>query len=447
MKQSIKISFLFTAFLVIAVMSSANAQKVITIQEAIDLTLQNNLQIKQAEFSERLNEVSLAQSKAALYPNLNANINQNLGWGRNQVASGLFQNTQNYNLNAGVNSSIDVFNGFTKVNQIKQNKALISSGKTNTEKVKNDLTLSVITAYMQILFNKDFLIAAKQQLVVAKQQLNQQQQLVDVGNKTLADVSQAKSQMANAELNITDAENALSISYLNLAQLMEMPSASVFEIQAPIIDSFKNPSVKYNAEEVYQTALTVFPDVKLAGLNTKVAEYDVAIAKGNLFPRLSFSGSYGTSYFYSENPLITNANFEEQLKDNISKGIGLSLNIPIFNGLQAKSNVKRAQINLLQTQTRDQLTKNNLNKVIYQAVADLRAAESRYKSTTNAFEAQKDAFYVIDQRYGVGLTNSLEQSTALTNRNKAEIDNIQAKYDLLFKAKVIDYYLGKQIAF
>ena len=101
----------------------------------------------------------------------------------------------------------------------------------------------------------------------------------------------------------------------------------------------------------------------------------------------------------------------------------------------------------MQTETQEQLAKNNLNKIIYQAVADLKAAESRYESTGNAFTAQKDAYYAIEQRYGVGLVNSLDYSTAQTNRNKAEIDFIQAKYDLIFRAKVIDYYLGKQITF
>ncbi|GAB1463955.1 TolC family protein [Pedobacter sp.] len=450
MKQSSKISFLYAALSALSlsvVGFTAAAQEVITIQQAIENTLKNNLQVKQAQFSESLNDVNLQQSKASLYPSLNASVNQNLGWGRNQVASGLFQNTQNYNLNAGVSTGIDIFNGFSKINQIKQNKALLEAGKTNTEKIKNDLTLSVITSYMQILFNKDFLTAARQQLEVAKQVLNQQQQLLEAGNKTLADVSQSKSQVATAELNVTDAENALSISYLTLAQLMDIPSATVYQVQAPLLESFGQTLAKYNAEEVYQAALKQFPDIRLSSANTRAAELGVEVAKGNLFPRLSLSGSYGTSYFYSENPLINNDTFDKQLKDNVSKGIGLSLTIPIFNGLQAKAGVKRATINLMRTRTDEQLTKNNLNKVIYQAVADLRAAESKYESTGNAFAAQKDAFYAIEQRYNVGLANSVEYSTAMTNKNKAEIDRLQAKYDLLFKSKVIDYYLGKQIIF
>lgn len=439
-----KLTFLFTLSLASV---SGFAQETITIQQAIDKTLANNLQIKQSQLSESLSDLNLKQSQLALYPNLNANINQNMGWGRNQVASGLFLNTQNYNLSTGVSSGIDLFNGFSKINQIKQNKVLLGAGKTNTEKVKNDLTLSVITAYLQILYNKDFLKAAQDQLKVAKQQLAQQQQLLDVGNKTLADLSQSKSQLATAELNVTNAANALSISYLNLAQLMDIPSATVYDIQAPLIDSFKNPSAKYSAEEVYGNALAIFPDIKLAALNTEAAKLGVSVAKGNLYPRLSLSGSFGSAYFYNYTANIPNQALRDQLKNNISKGVGLSLSIPIFNGLQAKAGVKRANINYMQTANQELLAKNNLNKIIYQAVADLKAAESRYQSTTNAFAAQTDAFYVIEQRYNVGLVNALDYSMAQTNKNKAEIDLIQAKYDLLFRAKVIDYYLGKQIIF
>jgi outer membrane protein len=439
-----KLAFVFSLTIILSSAQSF-AQEVITIQQAIDKTLANNLQVKQSQFSESLSDVNLKQSKVALYPTLGANVNQNMGWGRNQIASGLYQNIQNYNLNSGLNSSVDLFNGFSKINQIKQNKVLLDAGKTNTEKVKNDLILQVITSYLQILYNKDFLKAAQDQLTVAKQLVNQQQQLLDVGNKTLADLSQAKSQVATAELNVTNAANALTISYLTLAQLMDIPSSTVYDIQAPVIDSFKNPSTNYNPENIYADALNIFPDIKLADLNTKAAEIAVKVARGNLYPRLSLNASYGTTYFYNYN--LPNESFRKQLENNISKGLGLGLSIPIFNGLQARYGVKRAQINLMQTRTDEQLVKNNLNKIIYQAVADLKAAESRFQSTTNAFTAQKDAYYVIEQRYNVGLVNSLDYSTAQTNKNKAEIDMIQAKYDLLFRAKVIDYYLGKQIAF
>ncbi len=434
-----------TAVMGLSVVPS-QAQQIITLQQAIENTMNNNLQVKQSKLSESLSEENLKQAKVAILPSLNASVNQNMGWGRNQVASGLFQNTQNYNLNAGGSSSIDLFNGWSKMNQIRQNKVLVDAGKANTDKVKNDLILQVIISYLDIMYNKDLLLAAEDQLKVSKQTLNQQEVLLEAGNKTLADVSQAKSQVATSELNLTNAQNALTISYLTLAQLMDIPPATKYDIQVVAVDEIKAASRTIDAEQVFQEAIGVFPDIKLAQLNTAASRVGVEVAKANLYPRISLNGSYGTNYFYSyANP--SNQTFSEQLKNNISKGVGMGLSIPIFNGLQAKSGVKRARINLMQTETQELLAKNNLNKVIYQAVADLKAAESRYVSTTNAFLAQKDAFYVIDVRYNEGLVNSLDYSTSLTNKNRAEIDMIQAKYDLIFRSKVIDYYLGKQIVF
>lgn len=445
-KLTLALSFVFLLMLA----KQTEAQEVITVQRAVEVTLQNNLQVTKSKLSEDLAEENLKQAKLAQYPRLNSSIGQNMAWGRNNIGnSGIYENTQNYSFSPGIGLGIDVFNGFARVNQIKQNKILLEVGKVNTDKVKNDLVLDVVTSYMEILYNKDRLSAAKQQLEVARQQLNQQQQLLDVGNKTLADLAESKSQVATAELDVTNADNALSISYITLAQLMDVPSSTRFEVRAPAEVEFKNTPLVYDAEKVYIEALGFFPDIKLAALQTLAAKKGIDLAKSYLYPSLSFSGSYGSFYNYNYNlpANIQNTTFANQIENNISKGVGLSLNIPIFNGLQARSGVTRAKINLLQTQADEQLTKNNLNKIIYQAVADLRAAESTYASATKAFEAQKEAFSVLSQRYNVGLVNSLDYSTSQTKRNTAEIDMIRAKYDLLFKAKVIDYYLGKQITF
>lgn len=446
---------LFAAFTVGFAQQSL-AQEVITIQEAIDKTLNNNLQVKQSKLSESLSEEDLSQSKYALLPTLNNSNNYNVNFGRSlDQSTYTYNNRQFSSYNGSLSAGVTLFQGLQKLNQIKQNKLLVASDKTNTEKIKNDLILQVITAYLQILYNKDLLKAADQQLSVSKQQLDVQQQLLDVGNKTLADLSQAKSQLATSELNKTNAENALTISYLTLAQLMEIPSSSRYEVQAPVLSSFNvPPSTKYDADQVYNNALTFFPDIKLAGLKSQAAKQGIAIAKGNYYPKLTFGGSLASNFASTSTRILpggipdpSSYPFFDQIKDNFGQSFGFTLSVPIFNGFQARSTVRKARISYLQNQTSEQLAKNNLSKVIYQAVADLKAAEGRYSSTTNTFLAQKDAFHVIEQRYAVGLVNSLDYSTSQTNMNKAEIDMIQAKYDLLFRAKVIDYYLGKQIIF
>ncbi|MBB2147041.1 TolC family protein [Pedobacter sp. LMG 31464] len=482
MKQVANFSFLtkltFILSLVITGFSQKSfAQEVITIQQAVENTLKNNLQVKQAEFSTALSDENLRQSKNALYPTLNGSANYNKNFGRSiDPSTNQYISQQFSSASGSLSAGADLFQGFAKLNQIRQNKILLDADKTNVDKIKNDLILSVVTSYMQILYNKDLLAASDQQLTVAKQTLNREQALLDAGNKTLADVSQAKSQVATAELNVTNAQNNLSISYLNLNQLMEMPSNSKFEVQAPLVNDNVAAKNNYDINEIYSSAVNTFPDIKLAALRTAAAAKGIDLAKANYSPRLSLGAGLGSNYSSGRQELISstpngtreigrtaitneavvipnfttlyaNQKFKSQIQDNFNQSIGLSLQIPIFNGFSARSAVRKAKINYQNTQVQEQLTKNNLSKVISQAVADLKAAEGRYSSTTNAFTAQKDAYYVIEQRYNVGLVNSLDYSTALTNKNKAEIDMIQAKYDLIFRAKVIDYYLGKQIVF
>jgi len=427
----------------------ANAQEVITIKQAVENTLKNNLNIKQAAFSAAVSDETLRQSKNALLPTLSGSISQSMQWGRSQQVSGLFENTQNYNLNPSVSTNVSLFGGGAKINQIRQNKILLAADQTYVEKVKNDLILQVVTAYLQVLNNQDQVKATQQQLDVANKTLKREQALLDVGNKTLADISQAKSQAATAELNLTDAQNQLSVSYLTLGQLMEIQPPMTFVVKAPDVAELSDVQTKYVPNDIYQQALNTFPDIKLAGLNSKAADRAISIAKASYYPQISLGAGLGSAYYYqfNSNPLFPNKSFHDQLSENFGQFISMNISIPIFNGFNARSNVRKAKIVLQQRITDEQLAKNNLIKVINQAVADLNAAQSRYRSTQNAFQAQKDAFYVIEQRYGVGLVNSLDYSTAQTNRNKAEIDFILAKYDLIFRAKVIDYYLGREITF
>ncbi|WP_158796993.1 TolC family protein [Pedobacter sp. L105] len=436
-------------FLSIGLSFSVQAQEVLTMQQAIDRMLQNNLTIKQGALNINTLAVNLVQSKAALYPTLNGSSGNSLSFGR-------VLNTTNYSVSTNktlqssgsLATSVNLFGGFTLMNQIRQNKLLLEAGNSNLDKIKNDLILQVVTAYFQIVYNDDLLKASKEQLDVAVQTLTREEALMDAGNKTLADISQAKAQVATAELNVTNAQNSLTISYLTLSQLMEMRSDTAnYVVVAPTLQEIVMAQKNYSINDVYNSSLEIFPDIKLAKLNTQAAKKAIDVAKGGYSPVISLNGGLGSYYSYIFNSPIPNLAFSRQVSNAFNQYVGLNLSIPIFNGLTTRSNVKRAKITYEDNKIQEQLAKNNLNKVIAQAIADLRAADSRYKSNENTFNAQKDAFNVIEQRYNVGLVNSLDYNTARTNRNKAETDFIQAKYDLLFRSKVIDYYLGKQITF
>jgi len=433
------------------------AQKLVPIRVAVYHALDNNLQVKQARFQEALSEQDLKQARSQFYPSLNGQLGGNMRFGRyfDQTTGQLVPSVNT--ANGAISTDVMIFQGFQRVNQILANKNQLAADQSNVEKVKNDLVLSVVTTYLEALTNQDLFTAAEQQLKLSQRQLEVAEANYEVGNNTLADLSQAKSQVATDELNVTSAQNAFELSMLNLKQLMEMDPAEDIMLEKPDIGSVEEIPVAYSASDVFRQALDVQPDIRAAAFSTRMAENQIAIAKGAFYPTLGFGAGYGTSVSSvasrpigidnEGNPIYERIPFREQLSINESPYIGLSLNIPIFNRFQTKVNVNKATINYQNALTNEQLTRNNLNKVINQAVLDLRSAQKRYYSTETAFASAKDAFEVIRQRYEVGLANSVELFTAQTTMNRAEFDSIQAKYDLLFRSKVIDFYLGNEITF
>lgn len=454
------------------------AQEKISLQRATELALQNNLQIKQARFSEAISAEDLKQSKLALLPTLNANNNVNFNFGRSiDPLTNQFVNQSVTSTNGSLFTGVTLFQGMQKLNQIARSKYELEADKSNTQKIKNDLILAVVSTYLQILNNRDQLSAANQQLTLAQQQLDREQKFFDVGNKTLADLSQAKAQVATAELNRTNAQNQLDLSKLNLSQLMELDPSVKFEVQEPLIDETKQVNTAYSAAEVFQTAVKNFPDIRLAEYRRLAFAKAVDVSRGNYYPKLSLQGSLGSGYSNgrlrvasreadgTSSPIgvvqgtgqvvvvpnytttFEKTPFRTQIDENFNQSISFNLSIPLFNGFFARSAVNKAKISYDNALVSEQVAKNTLNKTINQAVFDLKAAERRYYSAQSAFESSKAAFNVIEQRYGVGLVNSLDYNQAQTNLNKSQFDLIQSKYELIFRSKVIDYYLGNPISF
>ncbi|GGG94490.1 transporter [Parapedobacter pyrenivorans] len=429
----------------------ATAQEQITILEAVERAITNNLQVKQAEFQYALSDQDLLLSRMTFYPSVNGAISGSKNWGLSfNTDVGQLTTESANNVNGGISADVSLFQGFSRVHQVAANRHQLMANASNIDKVKNDLALSVATKYLECLTNMDLLTASQQQLALSEEQLAVAQANFEVGNNTLADLSQAKSQVATDELNVTTAENAYDLAILDLKQLMEMQPSVSIELVKPQVADFENTEVVYSAEQVYQQAMTAYPDIKVAQEQSLMAERNIAVARGNYYPSLSLGGNLGTNYS-SAIPDIELATptmrFGKQIRRNFAQSVGITLSIPIFNGLQTRVNVSRAKINYQNALTNEQLAKNNLNKIINQAVLDLRAAEKRYYSTETAFASANDAFEVLSQRFEVGLANSVELFTAQTTRNKAEFDHIQARYNLIFRSKVIDFYLGNEINF
>jgi len=416
----------------------------VSMDEAVRLTLERNLQIKQAEFGYRISEQNLLESKSALYPNLSVGVSNSHTYGLmfDQI-SGQVVRANRWTSSSGgqLSSSVAVFQGFQKVNQIRANRIQLLVDATEVDKIKNDLTLSVITNYLEAITNGELHEAAMAQAELSREQLRQDSIQFAVGNKTLADLAQSENQVAVDELNIMSAQNAHELSLLALKQLMEMPADAEITLAKPDIADLMGEYAAVSQEEIFGKALASRPEIEQAAHRKRLAEKNIDMAKGAYYPTVTLNGSYGTNYS-SEVFRQQRMTFGEQLDQNKSFRGGISLDYSIFDNHRRKTALSRAKINYLQAENSEALAKRNLEKTISQAVLDLKSANKQYLASGVAFNTAKVAFRALKERYDVGMANSIELFTAQTNMNRAEFDMIRRKYELLFRSKVIDFYAG-----
>ncbi|MDB5157361.1 MAG: transporter [Mucilaginibacter sp.] len=453
------------------------AQENITLQKAIERTLANNLTIKQAQVTESIGDVDLEQAKNNLIlPSLNVNTQGGYSFGRSQVAGAFtYTSSTSLNINGNIQLQFTLYQGGQLRNQIIQNKLLLEVDKSTTSKIKNELILNVVTDYLQILTNQDLVTAAKQQIDLANQMLEKSNISFKVGSQTLADLSQAKAQLSTTNLNLTTAQNQLDLSILILKQFMEMNPYTEIVIERPDISKVTNIKIAYDVNEVIKTALTINPDIQLVEAQQKTFVQAIKLAKGYYYPTITLFGGFASSYSNQLNQKLigetaisqeigivqaTNQNVLgiyqqpiygsypafDQIKDNFNQDIGLSVQIPIFNKFNNKTTVKKAQLNLQSAELNTQITKNNLSKAIIQALLDLQSAEKQDQSALQTYLANRDALNVTRERYNAGLVNQLDYNTAITNFNKSQNEMIEAKYNVVFRSKIIDFYLGNPIA-
>lgn len=424
----------------------------VTLQDAIQTTLARNLQIKQAEFGYQLSEEDVFQSKSELYPNLNVGVDNSYVYGLTfDQTSGRLIRGNDWTTSAGaqLSSSVTLFQGFQKVNQIKANKIQLSVDATEVEKVKNDLVLSVVTNYLEAITNSELYEAALQQVELSSEQRRQDSIQFQVGNKTMADLAQAENQVATDELNVMSSENAYELSLLNLKQLMELSPDTTFSLEKPSIADIMAEYAVTSFDDVFKRALMTQPDIEQAGYTKELALKNIDIAKGAYYPTLSLSAGYGTNYSSRAMDLITGEQmrFYDQINENKSLRGGFTLQLPIFNNNRTRVAVSKAKIGYLQAENQEALVRRNLEKTIAQAILDLRSANKQYFASQVAFNTSKVAYETIKERYDVGMANSMEMFTAQTNMNQAEFEMIRRKYEMVFRGKVIDYYIGNPINF
>jgi len=416
---------------------SIQAQQIWSLEDCIDYALNNNISLKQSELNIELNKNEYFQSKMELLPSVNISNSFDNNRGRYiNPFTNEFDEEVSSSLNLSYNSNFSLFSGFKNINQIK--KAANESLKSiyDLESAQNDLISSIALSYLQILFNEELYQTSKSQLDLTKNQENRIKTLVNAGSIAQGELLNIQSQLALEEQQLIQAENQLNLSKLQLAQLLELEqyedlNVLKLDIKVPI---FK---IKNNINSDYSIALNTQSSIKSSELQINSAVYDLKIAKANYLPNLSIGHRISTLYLDNVDDIFT---FNEQLKNNQQSLIYLSLNIPIFNKWSVRNAVAQSKIQIENSQLNAQQAKNQLRKNMEQAYADQLAAYKKYQATQKAVIAFREAFTYINERYELGMVNSYEFNESKNKLITAESDELRAKYDLIFKVKLYEFY-------
>lgn len=454
-------------------------QEIWSLDKCIQYAIEHNISINQKVLNNKLLDIDLAQSKASLLPSLNASASQGYSFGRSvdpYTNDYIEQNVGSSNFS--VNSNVTVFNGFQSLNTIRQNQLDMKSGELDLEQLKKDITLNISEAYLQVLFLYEQVDNARQKVAKTEAQMETTSRMVRAGLQAESNLFQMRSQLATDKYSLVSYENQLSMAKISLMQLMEYPVIDSFNISQPVIDT-----LAYNEEnlrsswEYYQAALATQPQVQSSELKVSSAEKALEIARGAMYPRLSLSAGLNSGYsdarnlysrtfsteereigYLQSNPAekvmamqqvattkTLNYPFDQQLIDNFSESVRLSLSIPIFSNKSIKSNISRSKIQIMNAQLNELSVKNQVRKNIEQAYQDLQGAYNNYYAATEQLYSAEKAFNDSGRKYELGMINATDYLIEQNNYFTARSNLTRAKYNFLFMQKILDFYMGNPI--
>lgn len=456
-----------------------------TIQECVDYAIRNNIQVKQSQLDVARASAFQRQARADLLPTVNASTSYSYNVGRSvNTFNNQIEEVPINTHSMGISGSLLLFNSQQKWNTIRQSNIERLATEYDVETTKNNVMLSVVSAYTQILFNRELLENAELTLTTTNLQVERTKTLVDVGLLALTSLLDLEAQLASDELAVINAQNQLELARLNLQQTLQLPENQEVEIVVPELDDPEDIIPPQNASEIYHTALANQPEIKAADARVRFQDYGVKIAKANRYPSLSLNGGISTNYSSiapDEIPLagaetieiipivgylgndqnqpvfdtraqnvpteFTENTYYNQLNTNQRNFVSLNLNIPIFNGWQVRTNVSNQVIARENAKYLAIDARNRLRQTIEQAYLDVRAAAKSYEATRNQVEALEESFRSNEQRFELGAINAVDYNLVKNNLDGAKSDFIRAKYDFIFRSKILDFYLGNPISF
>ncbi len=415
---------------------SLSAQRQYTLLECIDIALENNRNIKQQELGRQQREIAYSQARADLLPNLNASAGQNFVFGRSIGLDNVYQNTNSSQTSFNIGGDITLFDGLRMKHNIDARKADMYASEADLEKMRDDIILSVSTAFLQALLNQELLRIAENQLETTEANLQRQDQLVRSGKMARGELYELEAQQAREELNRVQAESNLKLALLDLAQVMELEEFNQFDIVAPPAETLISETPLLSSRDVYESALVNRPEIRGMRYRLESSENELLMAKSGYYPTLSFGASMGTGYYHMSGR--DNDPFSSQLRNNMSNSLGFSLRIPIFNRFQVRNNVQSAQLAIANTQLEMDKTKIELRKQIEQSYFNAIGSRSRWEAAEKSVAASQEAYRFAEEKYESGRANAYELFLAKNNLTQVLGEEAQAKYEYAFRLKILE---------
>jgi outer membrane protein len=453
------------------------------LEDCVNIALENNLNIKRGELDVQNQEITVKQSKYNQLPNLNLGGNNGSNWGRSIDPTSNTFITQRIGF-SGLNGSSNwvLFSGLQTRNTIAQSSIDLRARNFDLEKTKNDITLRVIDAYLNVIFSVEQQENSKFQLESTQQQLELTKKLVDAGALPIINSLNLESQLASDELLVIQNENNYNLALLTLKQLMLLPANTPIELEREQLNETNITAITVSPDAIYEMAKDFLPEVKSANLGIESADAGYKVATGRRYPTLSMNGGFSTNYstfadrdrlvfdgtqsiqreigFLTATPsqtvstvatvpkqvdVLSGYGRGDQFSDNLSRSVSISIQIPVFNRYQTSAAIQRSKI----TQVRAEITLNEVTNQVRQniesAYNDALAASKSFDATRKQVQALEESFRVIQSQYNIGAVNFTDFQIANNNLVRAKSDLIRAKYQYIFRIKVLDFYQGKPI--
>ncbi|MCM1522769.1 MAG: TolC family protein [Muribaculaceae bacterium] len=407
-----------------------------SLDSCINYAMEHNLTVRSAMLDNMTSSLAVTEAKDRFLPSLSASASQNWDFGRSLTSENTYANRNTAVTGLNLQLSLPLFQGLSAVRQLRQSRSALKASGLQAEATRDEVTLMVMSYYLQALYNRELLAVSREQLRLSETQLVRQAALFEAGKVPEVDVIQARSQVAAAEVDTVNASNTLTLSLLDLAQALELPDPDGFDVES--LDDSETTAPLMPLKEVMTNALEGYSTIRAARAALETADDAISVAKSGYLPQIYFNAGLSDNYYRMSG--VSNSPFSRQMRDNFSKNVGFSLRIPIFDAFSTRNSVRRARLNRLSASLEVERRESDLRKAIRQAWTQADGASRKLRASDIATKAALEALDAMTEKYTYGKANATEWEQARTNYITTLSQQVQAKYEAILRTRILNFY-------